>query len=650
MSQEPPLPTRSDSLPDHSSSPSSSSEGPDLPPAIPPLPGTSSGIQLHSPASSSSSLKKMATSDQLHVDTGATQEFESKSHYKNGFKTFLEFYNNDQMYDVEIKVGSKSFRCHRIVLACVSNYFLTMFTSEMTESKQKEVTIHDIDETAMEKLVQYAYTSKLQLTIDNVQPLLYAASILQMEIVAKACCEFMKKHLHPTNCIGVHNFAQQHNRTELINMADEYILENFLDVVETEEFKHIPYELLDKLVSSQDLNVKNEMQVYEAVIMWMKQDVPNRRDHLAKLIAKVKLPLLNPDYLLQTVATEEMVRKDFVCRDFVDDAKAYQMSLASLVSDIKISDRTRPRKSYAGVLFCVGGRGASGDPFKSIECYDPRKNRWFQVSEMNCRRRHVGVCCTGGYLYAVGGHDGGKHLKSGELFDPTSNNWKAIRSMSTPRRGIALASLGGAIYAVGGLDDSTCYNLMERYDPSSDQWTLVANMNVPRGGVGVATLKNYIYAIGGNDGVASLELCERYDPLLNKWLHIAPMKRHRAGAGTAVLDGYLYVVGGFDDSSPLDSCERYDPYTNKWTEVASMSCCRGGVGIATLGGQIFAVGGHDGTNYLNSVEAYDPMTNSWNPVAEINQCRAGAGLAFCDCSTTLFQKHLEQATSQLQCY
>ena len=53
---------------------------------------------------------------------------------------------------------------------------------------------------------------------------------------------------------------------------------------------------------------------------------------------------------------------------------------------------------FAGVLFCVGGRGASGDPFKSIEVYDPRRNRWFQVSEMNTRRRHVGVCCSGGQL------------------------------------------------------------------------------------------------------------------------------------------------------------------------------------------------------------------------------------------------------------
>lgn len=50
----------------------------------------------------------------------------------------------------------------------------------------------------------------------------------------------------------------------------------------------------------------------------------------------------------------------------------------------------------SGVLFCVGGRGASGTPFKTIECYDPRKDQWIQVIEMSTRRRHVGVVAVGG--------------------------------------------------------------------------------------------------------------------------------------------------------------------------------------------------------------------------------------------------------------
>lgn len=44
----------------------------------------------------------------------------------------------------------------------------------------------------------------------------------------------------------------------------------------------------------------------------------------------------------------------------------------------------------------MGGRGGSGDPFRSIECYSITKNSWFFGPEMNSRRRHVGVISVGG--------------------------------------------------------------------------------------------------------------------------------------------------------------------------------------------------------------------------------------------------------------
>lgn len=56
-----------------------------------------------------------------------------------------------------------------------------MFLSEMSEAKQELIVIKDFDGDAIQDLVQFAYSSKLILTVDNVQPLLYAACILQVK-------------------------------------------------------------------------------------------------------------------------------------------------------------------------------------------------------------------------------------------------------------------------------------------------------------------------------------------------------------------------------------------------------------------------------------------------------------------------------------
>ncbi|XP_045647435.1 kelch-like protein 8 isoform X3 [Ursus americanus] len=511
--------------------------------------------------------------------------FEANEAWKDFHGSLLRFYENGELCDVTLKVGSKLISCHKLVLACVIPYFRAMFLSEMAEAKQTLIEIRDFDGDAIEDLVKFVYSSRLTLTVDNVQPLLYAACILQVELVARACCEYMKLHFHPSNCLAVRAFAESHNRIDLMDMADQYACEHFTEVVECEDF--------------------------------------------------VRLPLLPVDFLMGVVAKEQIVKQNLKCRDLLDEARNYHLHLSSrAVPDFEYSIRTTPRKQTAGVLFCVGGRGGSGDPFRSIECYSINKNSWFFGPEMNSRRRHVGVISVEGKVYAVGGHDGNEHLGSMEMFDPLTNKWMMKASMNTKRRGIALASLGGPIYAIGGLDDNTCFNDVERYDIESDQWSTVAPMNSPRGGVGSVALINHVYAVGGNDGVASLSSVERYDPHLDKWIEVKEMGQRRAGNGVSELHGCLYVVGGFDDNSPLSSVERYDPRNNKWDYVAALTTPRGGVGIATVMGKIFAVGGHNGNAYLNTVEAFDPVLNRWELVGSVSHCRAGAGVAVCTCLTS----------------
>lgn len=54
----------------------------------------------------------------------------------------------------------------------------------------------------------------------------------------------------------------------------------------------------------------------------------------------------------------------------------------------------------------MGGRGGSGDPFRSIECYSISKNSWFFGPEMNSRRRHVGVISVEGETGRKGEREG----------------------------------------------------------------------------------------------------------------------------------------------------------------------------------------------------------------------------------------------------
>lgn len=234
------------------------------------------------------------------------------------------------------------------MLACISRYFRSMFSSEMVESHKNVIEIKDIDENAMKLLIEFAYTAKVCITVENVQSLLYAASILQVEAVASACCDFMKNHLHPINCIGVRNFAEQHGRADLVCKTDQYILSNFSSVHESDEFLTITSKHFESLLSSVDLNVKNEVEVYEAVMKWVKHNVNDRKQYLCKLLQNVRLALLPPAYLLQTVSKDSLIKTDLGCRDLIDEAKAFHIGVKHMLPDVHLLPKTLPRKSCAG--------------------------------------------------------------------------------------------------------------------------------------------------------------------------------------------------------------------------------------------------------------------------------------------------------------
>lgn len=531
-----------------------------------------------------------------------------------------------ELCDVILSVGTNKIAAHRAILSACSPYFKAMFTGELAESRQTEIIIHDVDESAMELLIDYCYTSRIVVDEKNVQTLLPAACILQMEEVQVTCCEFLQKQLDPTNCLGIRAFADTHSCRELLRIADRYTQQHFVDVKESEEFLCLPINQLIDIISSDELNMNSEEDVFQAVMQWVSCDVQQRKQYLHKILEHVRFPLMNARFLVNTVSSDPLIRSDQTCRDLVDEAKDYLLLPQERLN--MQGPRTRPRKPIkcAELLFAVGG-WCSGDAIASVEMYDPTTNEWKAVAQMSKRRCGVGVAVLNNLLYAVGGHDGVSYLNSVERYDPHTNQWSNdVAPTSSCRTSVGVAVLDGCLFAVGGQDGISCLNLVEKYDPAVQRWIRITPMGTKRLGVAVAVLDGYLYAIGGSDGQSPLNTVERYDPKTNKWISVAPMTTRRKHLGCAVYNGYIYAVGGRDDATELSTAERYNPKTNQWCPVVAMNSRRSGVGLAVVNNILMAIGGFDGASYLKSVEFYDSESNSWKINGGMNYRRLGGGV------------------------
>ena len=72
----------------------------------------------------------------------------------------------------------------------------------LSESNKTCIPIHQMDGKSLQQIVQFFYTAKVEVTEKNVQDLLSTASLLQVQNVLDACCEFMRRQLTDENCLG----------------------------------------------------------------------------------------------------------------------------------------------------------------------------------------------------------------------------------------------------------------------------------------------------------------------------------------------------------------------------------------------------------------------------------------------------------------
>jgi len=90
-------------------------------------------------------------------------------------------------------------------------------------------------------------------------------------------------------------------------------MEHFTDIAsQSNELLMLSHDAMVEIISSDDLNVKNEEIVFESIIRWINHDPSTRRQHIAPLLRCIRLGLLSTQYFVETVkvtlATESIRR------------------------------------------------------------------------------------------------------------------------------------------------------------------------------------------------------------------------------------------------------------------------------------------------------------------------------------------------------
>ena len=160
----------------------------------------------------------------------------------------------------------------------------------------------------MKRILDYVYSGELEITLDNAQDYLRTGHMLHYPAIVQTCCELLAEHLHVSNCLGVKEFAAMYHCDSLEQTAYNFATENFALVVEKgEELSELSYESLVEYLSSDSIDISNEMILWKAIHDWVNYDSEERKQHISELLKCMRLATLSCKEL-STILNDPIVR------------------------------------------------------------------------------------------------------------------------------------------------------------------------------------------------------------------------------------------------------------------------------------------------------------------------------------------------------
>ncbi|XP_022088134.1 kelch-like protein 24 [Acanthaster planci] len=524
--------------------------------------------------------------------------------------------------DLVLNVEGKDFPCHRAVLVALSPYFRAMFTSGMREFREKKVTLSDIKASIFSCLLDFLYTCKLRINEDTAQVMLETACFLQLTPAVSACSQFLKENMVTENCLGILGFAKLYTCSQLYEDAMVHALANFKEVVSCEEFLELPADILAAYIVDDRLNVKTEETVFEAVVRWARADPELRRFQLPRVLANVRLPLVDPDYFRNFVETEPLVLECQDCQELVRTAKRLR-ELSGRGQHIDDPNLKLRFSMTTQVIVIVGGYDDSQRWVRDVWCFNPRDESWHSLAPFPGRNQRFATVAVENDIYVIGGQADHGNSMSETLadvwrYDSITDTWSKVAGMNQPRHGHGVAVVDGKIYVVGGkMGWAKKFNDIERYDPASNIWACVTRVKGSYLEKPVATShggKLYVNGYFYRDP----DIVHCYDPHDNSWTPMYSFQRAQGDAieTAVVLDDYIYflVYRGYDNYIVIfnpATCERVKGGCKMPDGKYLYS-----YGATVMGDKIFVAGGSklDASINVAYVQCYDPALDVWGVV------------------------------------
>ena len=508
----------------------------------------------------------------------------------------------DYLCDITLVTNDdREFKAHRNVLAAASPFFCKLLESDMKENREGIVRFEEISGTVMEDVLEFIYAGTVEVTQENAKELIAAGNYLMILSLKTVSERFLEAEMSNSNCISTFYLAEKYDCDELMNNSRRFVLENFRFVAALDEFLNLEAKEVEKWLSSDDISVETEADVFKIVLEWIEHGKSERKAFFEQLFRHVRLVLMSRDYLIDVV-TNELVQESSACLRLTSAA----LKGSSFSSEGDVLQTPRKGVELQSIVVCAG--------FENF-CYFPEKDQWKRLpggkstghTQMTRYREKL-------FRFPRGG--------SVERYDPVFNVWSELELRENVSR---VAIVRGEMYALE-LNTSEQQTTVKIYNVEQCTWeTLHSSSEACREQTCVVSSGTHLYVFGGKPPKTReyVAKAERFDTVIKKWEEIADMLEERGDAFGEATKDKIFVAGGKhrEGNSVLQTCEIYNILTNEWQLTGSLNVSRVRGSMVCLNGKLYVLGGQREENHCElKVECFNSEEGKWIHKTKIPSC------------------------------
>ena len=109
-----------------------------------------------------------------------TIDIDENEHAKRILQRLDSMRRDEKNCDLVIRAEGKEIRVNRDVMCAASDYFDAMFSHDTKEKQEGVVDMKEIPFSSVEKCINFIYTGKITVFMDECEELMYSASLMQL--------------------------------------------------------------------------------------------------------------------------------------------------------------------------------------------------------------------------------------------------------------------------------------------------------------------------------------------------------------------------------------------------------------------------------------------------------------------------------------